>query len=71
VQAKLNGAAVDRQLRLKASPALLAGHLFAKRLERSRFVWPSTVTREGTDRISTTAKLTLACRNLFCAYSLW
>jgi IS66 Orf2 like protein len=31
--------------------------LFAKRLERSRFVWPSTVTREGIDRISTTGQI--------------
>jgi hypothetical protein len=31
--------------------------LFAKRLEHSRFVWPSTVTREGIDRISTTGQI--------------
>jgi site-specific DNA recombinase len=34
VQAKLNGAAVDRQLRLKASPALLAGRIFDDRGNR-------------------------------------
>jgi transposase len=30
--------------------------LFAKRLERSRLVWPPTVTREVIDRISTTGQ---------------
>jgi site-specific DNA recombinase len=34
VQVKLNGAAVDRQLRLKASPALLAGRIFDDRGNR-------------------------------------
>jgi site-specific DNA recombinase len=34
VQAKLNGAAVDRQMRLKASPALLAGRIFDDRGNR-------------------------------------
>jgi site-specific DNA recombinase len=34
VQTKLNGAAVDRQLRLKASPALLAGRIFDDRGNR-------------------------------------
>jgi site-specific DNA recombinase len=34
VQAKLNGAAVDRQLRLKSSPALLAGRIFDDRGSR-------------------------------------
>jgi transposase len=31
--------------------------LFAKRLERGRFVWPSTVAREGADRTVTPAQL--------------
>ena len=34
VQAKLNGAAVDRQLRLKVSPALIAGRIFDDRGNR-------------------------------------
>jgi site-specific DNA recombinase len=34
VQVKLKGAAVDRRLRLKASPALLAGHIFDDRGNR-------------------------------------
>ena len=34
--------------------------LFAKRLERGRFVWPSTAPREGADRTVTTATLTSA-----------
>jgi site-specific DNA recombinase len=34
VQAKLNGAAVDRQVRLKASPALLLGRIFDDRGDR-------------------------------------
>ncbi len=35
--------------------------LFAKRLERGRFVWPSTVAREGEDRTVTVTPAQLGC----------
>ena len=43
VQAKLNGAAVDRQMRLKASPALLAGRQSKRANSRVR---PTVLHRE-------------------------
>jgi transposase len=36
-----------------AHPKSLHSQLRYKRLERGRFVWPSTVARDGTDRIVT------------------
>jgi site-specific DNA recombinase len=44
VQAKLNGNAVERQLRMKASPALLAGHIFDDRGNR---MTPTHTNKDG------------------------